>query len=167
MITREEKLAYLKRYRESNAERISQQKKDWYEKNKDAEKEKRRAYYQRNKEQSKLRAKAWADNNRAKRLEINKRWRESNVDMTHFYRAVRRARLVDARHEPYSRMDVYLSYNGNCHLCGEFISLDQKYPAPHSFVIDHVVPLSKGGDDMKSNVAPAHNICNLKKGDRL
>lgn len=54
-----------------------------------------------------------------------------------------------------------------CHICGQPIDYTLKSPDPRSFVIDHVVPLSKGGADDTSNVKAAHRECNSKKRARL
>lgn len=50
-----------------------------------------------------------------------------------------------------------------CHLCGEDIDLDLKYPHPKSGTVDHVIPFSKGGSDHPSNLRPAHAECNRKR----
>ena len=44
---------------------------------------------------------------------------------------------------------------GICHLCG----------GPHADAIDHIVPVSWGGSDDPSNLAPAHTSCNTRKRD--
>ena len=54
-----------------------------------------------------------------------------------------------------------------CHLCGEAIDYTLPYWHPRSFVIDHVVPLIRGGADALSNVKAAHRDCNSKKRARL
>ncbi len=51
--------------------------------------------------------------------------------------------------------DVYLNEDGK-KICGE------KYPT-----IDHVIPRSKGGRHMWSNVKLAHKKCNIIKGNRV
>ena len=54
-----------------------------------------------------------------------------------------------------------------CHLCGGPIDYTLPHLDPGAFVIDHVVPLAKGGPDTLSNVAAAHRACNRAKGDKL
>lgn len=54
-----------------------------------------------------------------------------------------------------------------CHICGQAIAWDAGWLDPQSFVIDHVVPLAKGGADDISNVKAAHRACNSKKRARL
>lgn len=43
-----------------------------------------------------------------------------------------------------------------CHICGLEIQWDAPYLDPLSFVIDHVKPLHKGGEDALHNIKAAH-----------
>lgn len=40
-------------------------------------------------------------------------------------------------------------------------------PHPESFVVDHVIPLKRGGTDTLDNKQPAHWTCNRAKGSRI
>lgn len=54
-----------------------------------------------------------------------------------------------------------------CHLCGK--AIDYTLPAGHPmcFELDEIVPVSKGGDPLdRANVAPAHRVCNQRRGNR-
>ena len=53
-----------------------------------------------------------------------------------------------------------------CHICGAPIDYTLHYLDPMSFVIDHVIPLQKGGADDITNVRAAHRECNSKKRTR-
>lgn len=55
----------------------------------------------------------------------------------------------------------------NCHICGGPIAWDAPHLDPMSFVIDHVIPLARGGADDISNVMAAHRECNSTKRARL
>ena len=46
------------------------------------------------------------------------------------------------------------------------IRRDLKYPHPRSKSIDHIVPLSLGGDDTAVNKRAAHLGCNLARGNK-
>lgn len=55
-----------------------------------------------------------------------------------------------------------------CWLCGRDIDYELPFPDRWSFTLDHRVPMSKGGDPLDpGNLAPAHYICNNRKGNRL
>lgn len=50
-----------------------------------------------------------------------------------------------------------------CALCHEEIDYTLRSPDPMSFVIDHKVPLARGGADDLDNLQPAHRTCNQAK----
>lgn len=54
-----------------------------------------------------------------------------------------------------------------CGICGNDIDYSLHYTDPMSFVVDHVVPLNRGGDDTLENKQAAHRACNRTKSDRL
>lgn len=55
-----------------------------------------------------------------------------------------------------------------CGICGQEIDKGFKYPHPLSPVIDHIVPISKGGHPSDiSNLQLAHRWCNRQKADKL
>lgn len=55
----------------------------------------------------------------------------------------------------------------NCGICGGPIDYSLRWPDPGCFVVDHIVPLARGGADNLSNKQAAHNIpCNSKKRAR-
>lgn len=51
---------------------------------------------------------------------------------------------------------IKVSYKNRCVYCGEIKPLE----------MDHIIPISKGGDHIKENIVPACRSCNAKKGDR-
>lgn len=84
----------------------------------------------------------------------------------------RRARLAEVEHEEYTVQTILETWGTNCHICEEPIDLE----APRSvwyegwekgLQLDHVIPISKGGPDIISNVKPSHGGCNRRKGDNL
>ena len=84
----------------------------------------------------------------------------------------KRASEYGAYHEPYKRMQVIEEYGPICHLCLEFIDIEISRRIGQdgwekSLHIDHVIPLSKCGDDTLDNVRPSHAICNMRKGSTL
>lgn len=54
-----------------------------------------------------------------------------------------------------------------CAICGEPIDYTLRYPDPRAYVVDHIIPLNRGGTDTLHNKQPAHNACNREKSDKL
>ena len=54
-----------------------------------------------------------------------------------------------------------------CNICRTEIDRTLRCPDPLAATLDHVVPLSKGGQHVWSNVAPAHLYCNQQKADTV
>ena len=54
-----------------------------------------------------------------------------------------------------------------CHICGRPINYSLPPGDPMSFELDEIIPVSRGGDPLdRGNVAPAHRICNQKRGNK-
>lgn len=59
-----------------------------------------------------------------------------------------------------------------CHICNEPTlpefthTLGTKHPHPLAPTLDHVIPVSRGGEHAMHNVKCAHYRCNLLKADR-
>lgn len=63
---------------------------------------------------------------------------------------------------------VILKTQNTCGICGHPVDKSLKYPHPLSPVIDHVVPVSKGGHPSSiENLQLAHWQCNRQKSDKL
>jgi len=54
-----------------------------------------------------------------------------------------------------------------CHLCSQRVDASLSGLDPDGPTIDHVTPLSRGGEHSYANTACAHRRCNLRKGNRL
>lgn len=167
MRTREQILAYLKEYRTLHAERISQQKKDWYKKHILSERQKRKDNYQKNRQDNINKAVKWGKDNPEKRTASRRKWATKNRHKTSVYGSNYRARKRNTEHESYDRLEVFRLKGEYCYLCGENICLNISFPHPFSLSIDHIVPVSRGGSDTIMNVAPTHLSCNIRKGDKL
>ena len=70
--------------------------------------------------------------------------------------------------------DRWRAIGAPCGICGKPIDYSlgmvtvngKRRPHPMSFVVDEVVPVSKGGDPLDfDNTRPAHWICNARRGD--
>jgi len=86
------------------------------------------------------------------------RWQRKNRSR----RAVKRG--ADAEH--YTTAEIAARDKHRCQLCGGKVDMALRAPDPMSPTIDHIVPISRGGDDTKANVQLAHLGCNSSKGNR-
>jgi hypothetical protein len=88
-MTKEERKAYQKAYREKNKERIALRDKEYKERNKDRYKEQRKKRYQENKEiireQRKEYLKKWYQDNKEKRYKQAKEWNENHREKNREY----------------------------------------------------------------------------------
>ncbi|WP_328941531.1 HNH endonuclease [Streptomyces sp. NBC_00250] len=78
----------------------------------------------------------------------------------------RRAAKRGGVSEPYTLAQIAERDRGLCRLCGKPAAMDERVPHPKAPTIDHVVPVSEGGDDTRANVQLAHFVCNSAKGPR-
>jgi 5-methylcytosine-specific restriction endonuclease McrA len=54
-----------------------------------------------------------------------------------------------------------------CGICQGEIDYNLHWRDPMSFVVDHIVPLARGGSDTRDNKQAAHRHCNRQKSDKL
>lgn len=71
-----------------------------------------------------------------------------------------RARRHHVRIEQVSRRRVIKRDESTCYMCHRRLGRDE-------IVLDHVIPLSRGGPHCESNLRVACAPCNLRKGDKL
>lgn len=137
-----------------------------------------RLRYERNKEKIKKQAKKWRLNNMERDRETKKKWKENNMDK---FRASRRKSYLKIMSDPVLAQRFYervgKSYkskrNGNklnpilrfkilnrdnftCKYCG-------RKPPEVKLQVDHIIPRSKGGADIESNLVVSCSECNLGK----
>jgi 5-methylcytosine-specific restriction endonuclease McrA len=78
----------------------------------------------------------------------------------------RRAAKRGGASEPYTLAEVAVRDDFRCGLCGDSVPMTVRVPDPLAPTTDHIVPVSKGGDDTRANVQLAHFRCNSVKGNR-
>lgn len=62
---------------------------------------------------------------------------------------------------------VFSRDNGVCQLCLKPVDTEAVWPMPLFPVVDHIIPLSKGGTHELKNWQLAHNRCNGSKSNKL
>jgi len=75
----------------------------------------------------------------------------------------RAARRTDKLGERLFRSEIADRDGWRCHLCRRPVNRRRHYPDPLSASLDHLVPLSAGGEHVESNVALAHLRCNIRR----
>lgn len=61
---------------------------------------------------------------------------------------------------------IYASQS-NCAICGRAVDFNKRFPDPWSPTLDHIIPVSKGGDPASlENLQLAHLQCNRIKGTK-
>jgi hypothetical protein len=173
---------YKKEYCKKNAARLKEHKSQYYKNNSDYFKKYRQEYYknnaeklrerttiwrQNNPEKSKESSKIWRENNQEQAATNIKIWRENNPQRIKAHRKKRKALQKGATVETIDLIQVYESLNWVCGICGKKINKKLNYPHPKSASLDHIIPLTKGGNHILNNVQPAHLICNKSKGNRI
>lgn len=80
--------------------------------------------------------------------------------------AQRRARKLSVEVEKVDPAYIFKRDKWRCHLCGKPVDRRLNGSELLGPTLDHIVPLSKGGEHSKANVALAHRQCNTVKNNR-
>lgn len=92
------------------------------------------------------------------RAEMDRRRRVSSNAAKHERRAREEAAI-----ERFDPLEVYERDHWHCGICGQEVDPEVLHPDAMSASLDHVVPLSRGGDHTRDNSVLAHLICNILK----
>ena len=99
--------------------------------------------------------------------DANKRWAEKRTDAYYAKnrreRRRRRARLAGAVSDAYSLTQIAERDGWRCGICLQVVGKKFDSNHPRAATVDHIVPLSDGGDDVLTNLQLAHRSCNSKK----
>lgn len=75
-----------------------------------------------------------------------------------------RARKYGGAYEVVRPRKIFERDEWVCQLCKKPIDPNAKVPQPLAATLDHIVPMSEGGDHVAENCRAAHFICNSKRG---
>jgi 5-methylcytosine-specific restriction endonuclease McrA len=102
-----------------------------------------------------------------KRQAAQKAWRAANRSKTRAYKQQRRAQIKGGLVEDFTDIEIFERDHWICGICGEMIDSVIGYPDSLSPFLDHIVPLTKGGNHTRDNCQASHLRCNISKGNRL
>lgn len=131
----------------------------WRERNPEAQKIKCKKWRAANQQRASEYRKAYRLNNTELDKRITKDWRTANMARVLMTNSRRRARVKGVGYEKVSPEDIS---NWDSRICGIC-----KLPIEDKFHIDHIVPLSRGGNHCLVNLQLTHPVCNLRKQARL
>lgn len=78
----------------------------------------------------------------------------------------RRARMHNAQIEDVDPLVIAKRDKYKCHICRKRVNMDLENTNKYSKTMDHLIPVSLGGDHTYANIRLAHRICNSRKGNR-
>jgi 5-methylcytosine-specific restriction endonuclease McrA len=105
-------------------------------------------------------AAAW----REQHPDYGSQWKVANPERQAASTHRRRARLRAAHTEEFLASEIFERDGWTCQLCFEPIDPTLRNRHPRMASLDHIKPISKGGDHTRDNVQASHYSCNARKG---
>ena len=158
-----------KQWCENNPEKVAISKKLWREKNPNYHKEYSKEWNKINKERYEKNNKKWREENKEHFREYintyNLMWIKTDKGKAVAQRRQfkRRAIFKNAINTLTAKewLDILEAYDYRCAYC------DVEFNCELPPTKDHVIPMSKGGNNTKENIVPACLSCNCRKNDKL
>lgn len=157
-----------KAYRAANREALTEKNRAWRAANPDkvtahvvTHREYQKQYYAANKGVIQDKNRAYQEANKDRITAYRNEWSRINGSG---HRA--RARRFGVKYASISKREIFERDAWICQLCGDPVDREAAWPDLSCATLDHIVPMSKGGDHVESNVWLAHFRCNLTKRDQ-
>lgn len=127
-------------------------------------------YIEKNAEAIKVRMQVYRETHAETARARTKQWRKENPEQVRI-NANRMGQRRRALRFAVKSEDAPIAYlhkrdRGVCGICHKKVSMKFRHPHPLSPSMDHIIPLSKGGDDSRANKQLAHFRCNIRKLNR-
>ena len=130
-----------------------------FDKNKDARHKTAKEYRDKNKEKISIINKKYHKENPEVQRRATSKWCKNHRDAANLYNHNRRVKMYNSGGDGISikqREELMSSYLNRCAYCGKTGKLE----------IDHIVPISNGGEHSINNAVPACRHCNSVKNNR-
>lgn len=69
--------------------------------------------------------------------------------------------------ERFTRMEIFERDGWKCGLCGRKVDSTLRFPDPMSASLDHIIPVTLGGQHTRENTQCSHWVCNVRKNNRI
>lgn len=157
--TREEKYAWHRAYADRNKEKLREYSKQHRAQNPKAGPERLKAWRLKNEVRNEEQQRAYYLANKERFKPYLVEWRKANPDKWKAQVQRRRANKLKAPSQLTAKQwrGIVEYFDGRCAYCLEKFD---------SITVDHVEPLSRGGENSEPNVVPACLSCNSRKQDR-
>jgi 5-methylcytosine-specific restriction endonuclease McrA len=114
----------------------------------------------------------WREANPEKAAQQLAAWKLAHPFKSAEYHRRKRAIKLGVKTEYYTAEDVVARWGTVCHICGKEIDMNAPRKVgtrgwKRGLHLDHVIPMSRGGEDTLANVKPTHGLCNLRKHANL
>lgn len=96
-----------------------------------------------------------------------KEYKKLHPELARKYKHERRARIYNNGYEAIDTEYFWKIQMAYCQLCFSKIDRNLHHVDMMSWTLDHIIPLSKGGGHLYSNIQLAHRVCNQKKGNKI
>ena len=161
----EKRREYQKQYHKNNREKKSKYHKEYYKINKEKWNDYVKCWREVNHEKMLKQGRTRYRINHEKELEYMKNYFKTESGKANHQRAKIKRQIIMGNiintltSEEW--LDILKEHNYRCAYCG--IDFDENN-LPEK---DHIIPISKGGNNTKENVVPACRSCNAKKGNKI
>lgn len=92
--------------------------------------------------------------------------KEATRDIKRNAKHKRRLLIQNSFIESVKTITLFKRDQGRCQICGKKLNLTRQVPHPLAVTVDHIIPISKGGEHSYRNTQLACFRCNSIKGDR-
>ena len=171
---------YDKEYYQRNKDKRLKYTNEWYKTNPKYREKYNKEYYQKNRKEILIYKKKIRESNPKLLNERSRKWRENNLEYVRKRdRELIKTERGKANHQRSCTkrrtkikeiintltfkewLDILKKYHFKCAYCGKEFDL---FTIPER---DHIIPISKGGNNIKENIIPACRNCNARKSNKI